>query len=48
MDTIAISELRANLMSILSEIEHGSTKTITSRGRAIAKLVPPDYSQEKA
>jgi prevent-host-death family protein len=48
MDTIAVSELRANLMSILNEIEHGSTKTITSRGKVIAKLVPPDYSQEKA
>jgi antitoxin (DNA-binding transcriptional repressor) of toxin-antitoxin stability system len=35
-------------MSVLKEIEHGSTIKITSRGVVVAKLVPPDFSQEKA
>jgi prevent-host-death family protein len=48
MDTIAVSELRANLMSVLKEIQHGSSVNITSRGVVVAKLVPPDYSQENA
>ena len=48
METIATSELRANLMKILREIEHGSTIDITSRGKVVAKLVPPDYVKEKA
>lgn len=48
MDTIAVSELRAHLVSVLRKIEKGSTITITSRGRAIARLVPPENSMEKA
>jgi len=48
MDTIAVSELRANLMSVLKEIKHGSSISITSRGVVVAKLVPPDFSKEKA
>ncbi len=42
MDTIAISELRANLMKVLKEIKSGARINITSRGKVIAKLVPPD------
>ena len=48
MDTIAVSDLRANLMKILKEIEHGSTVDITSRGKVVAKLVTPDYIRETA
>lgn len=48
METIAVSELRANLMKILKEIEHGSTINITSRGIIVAKLVPPDFNKERA
>lgn len=48
MDTIAVSELRAKLTSVLKEVEHGSTIKITYRGVVIAKLAPPDFSQEKA
>ena len=48
METIAVSELRSNLMKVLKEIEHGSTINITSRGIVVAKLVPPDYSKERA
>ena len=48
MKTIAVSELRANLMKVLKKTEHGSTINITSRGRVVAKLVPPEYSSDKA
>ena len=42
METIAVSDLRINMRTILKEIELGSTINITSRGKVVAKLVPPD------
>jgi prevent-host-death family protein len=48
MDTIAVSELRENLMKVLKEIERGTAIDITSRGKVVARLVPPDYSRERA
>ena len=48
MDTISVSNLRANLMKVLREIEHGSIIDITSRGRVVAKLVPPDFTRKLA
>jgi len=48
MQSIAVSELRANLMKILKQMEHGSTLNITSRGRVVAKIVPPDYTKKVA
>ena len=35
-------------MKILKKIEHGSEVDITSRGKVVAKLVPPDYAKEIA
>ena len=48
MVTIAVSEFRANIMKVLKDVEHGSNINITSRGKVVAKLVPPDYTREKA
>jgi len=48
METIAVSDLRANLMQILKRIEAGATVVITSRGREIARLVPPDDKASNA
>ena len=48
MNTIQVSELRANLMKIIKEIERGSTINITSRGKVVAKLVPPGSNRERA
>ena len=48
MNSIAVSELRSNLMNVLKKIEHGSSIDITSRGKVVAKLVPPDYSRRRA
>jgi len=48
MTTIAVSELRANLMKVLEEIKHGAQIQITSRGKVVARLVPADAAQENA
>ena len=48
MNTIAVSELRTNLMRILKDIESGASITITSRGREIARIIPPENSRDKA
>ena len=48
METIAVSEFRANIMKFLKEVERGSNINITSRGKVVAKLVPPDNTREKA
>ena len=48
METVAVSELRSNLMRILKRIERGSIITITSRGRPIARMLPPENSMMEA
>ncbi|OGU37099.1 MAG: prevent-host-death family protein [Ignavibacteria bacterium GWB2_35_6b] len=48
MPTIAVSKLRENLMQVLKRIEKGTTIEITSHGKVVAKLIPPDNSHEKA
>ena len=35
-------------MKVLKEIEHGAIINITSRGKVVAKLIPPEYSKEIA
>lgn len=48
METIAVSKLRSNMMRYLKDIEHGKTYDITSRGKVIARIVPPDYEKKQA
>ena len=48
MQSIAVSEFRANLMETLRKIERGAVIIITSRGREIARLMPPKTSTEEA
>jgi prevent-host-death family protein len=48
MKTIAVSEFRANLMAVLKTIEGGAAIAITSRGREIARLMPPEDSMTRA
>ena len=48
MTTIAVSQLRENLMKVLKKIKNGDTIEITSYGKVVAKLVPPDNTAEKA
>ena len=48
MTTIAVSELRANLMQVLEQIKQGAQIQITSRGKVVAQLVPADEAQTQA
>ena len=48
MQSIAVSELRANLMKVLKKIEKGSSVMITSHGKAVAKLIPAEQSVKQA
>jgi prevent-host-death family protein len=48
MKTIAVSKLRSKLMEVLLEIESGSNVSITSRGKVVARLVPPDDGRKTA
>ena len=48
MESVAVSELRANLMKVLKAIKKGSTVNITSRGKIIALLVPPEHAKKQA
>lgn len=48
MESIAVSDFRANIMKVLKQIEHGASLDITSRGKVVAKLVPPDYTRTLA
>lgn len=48
MTSIAVSELRANLMQVLEQVKSGAQIQITSRGKVIAQLVPADTTQNEA
>ena len=48
MENIAVSDLRANLMKVLKTIENGSSVNITSRGKVVALLMPPEQSKKQA
>lgn len=48
MSSIPVSKLRANLMKVLKKIESGESIHITSRGKTVAKLVPPADTKESA
>lgn len=45
MLNIGISEFRANMNDVLQKVQQGTLVTLTSRGIAIARLVPPDFAQ---
>jgi len=48
VETIAVSNFRAKIMSVLKEVENGSSIKITSRGKIVAKLVPSDFTKTSA
>lgn len=45
MVKIGISEFRANMNVVLQRVQRGEMVVITSRGIAIAHLVPPDHAR---
>ena len=48
MRTVAISELRNNLMSFIKKVQAGDNIIITSRGNEVAKLVPMENKEQMA
>ena len=48
MQTVAVSNFRAKIMTFLKEVENGASITITSSGKIVAKLVPPDFTKKSA
>lgn len=48
MATIAVSELRSNLKKVMKRVEHGESVEVTSMGKVIARLVPPENTQKAA
>ncbi len=41
METVNISELRANLLNYLKKAQEGQEIMITSHGQALATIIPP-------
>jgi len=48
MKTVSISELRANLLQDLTQVQQGERIEVTSKGAALATLVPPVGEREAA
>ena len=48
MIDVGISEFRANMNSILQQVQNGEVVSLLLRGKEIAKVVPPNYAQTAA
>ncbi len=48
MRTVAVSELRDNLMSFIKKVQSGENIIVTSRGNEVAKLVPVENKKQIA
>lgn len=48
METVNISELRANLLNYLKKAKEGHEITITSHGETLATIVPPTNQNKLA
>lgn len=48
MERVAVSEFRANLLVFLKRVERGEGITLTSRGREVARIIPPENKREEA
>jgi len=48
MERISMNEFQSNMTEIFRKIEAGEAVMITSQGREVAKIVPPDSEMEKA
>lgn len=44
MQAVAVSELRSHLPSFLRRVERGEIVVVVSRGREVARLMPPAAS----
>ena len=48
MESVNISEFRANLLNYLKKVQEGDEILVTSHGEALATLVPPIDKNRKA
>lgn len=48
MDDVKLTELRQKLPAYLKEVQRGRTLRITSRGKVVARLLPPEDTTEAA
>ncbi|NTV68105.1 MAG: type II toxin-antitoxin system prevent-host-death family antitoxin [Chlorobaculum sp.] len=48
MERVAVSEFRANLLGFLKRVERGEGITLTSRGREVARIMPPENKRDVA
>lgn len=48
MDDVKLTELRQKLPTYLKQVQRGRTLRITSRGRVVARLLPPEDTIEAA
>lgn len=48
METVNISELRANLLKYLERTRAGEQFAVTSKGKVLATLTPPAQQREQA
>lgn len=48
MKTVSISELRANLLQYLTQVQQGERIEVTSKGTMLATLVPPVSERDTA
>jgi antitoxin (DNA-binding transcriptional repressor) of toxin-antitoxin stability system len=48
MIDVGISEFRANMNTILQQVQNGEIVSLLLRGKEIARIVPPDYAQTAA
>ncbi len=48
MKSVAISDLRANLLLWIEEVKKGKSIMVTSHGKPIARLSPPEDEREAA
>ena len=48
MRTVAVSELRNNLMSLIKRVQAGEDIIVTSRGHEVAKLIPVENKKQMA
>ncbi len=48
MEEVGVARLRGNLRAFLRKVRDGQEITITARGRAVARLCPPDDLRKRA
>ena len=48
MKTVGVSAFRENLVSYLKQVQKGTTLILTSHGKQVAVLTPPDTARKQS